>query len=291
MPRHPGRHVKTTSGYDARHAKPGTPGPAALIGTAAKAVPASLVASAAGSALALSGTASAATAVPPGLVSSGTTDLVAVKTATPRIVVTRVHHPGRRSSYTVIRGDTLSGISARFCHTPADYLSLAGASGITNPNMIYPGEHIKLGCHAAPAHVVPAPVSPAPSRAAGRHAAGRHAAARANSDSRPHPARHRAPGRHAHTHPARGGGFSAAGMGAFESCVISRESGGNPHAVNPVSGAGGLFQFLPSTWAGLGFAGGYPGGAQTAPVGVQEAAFAKLYAEAGTSPWRPYDGC
>jgi hypothetical protein len=24
---------------------------------------------------------------------------------------------------------------------------------------------------------------------------------------------------------------------------------------------------------------------------VQEAAFAKLYAEAGTSPWRPYDGC
>jgi hypothetical protein len=24
---------------------------------------------------------------------------------------------------------------------------------------------------------------------------------------------------------------------------------------------------------------------------VQEAAFAKLYAEAGTSPWAPYDGC
>ena len=35
----------------------------------------------------------------------------------------------------------------------------------------------------------------------------------------------------------------------------------------------------------------YPGGAQTAPVGVQRAAFAKLYAEAGTSPWAPYDGC
>jgi len=48
---------------------------------------------------------------------------------------------------------------------------------------------------------------------------------------------------------------------------------------------------LPSTWAALGFAGSYPGGAQTAPVGVQEAAFSKLYAEAGTSPWAPYDGC
>ena len=80
-------------------------------------------------------------------------------------------------------------------------------------------------------------------------------------------------------------------MAAFEACVISRESGGNPRAVNPSSGAGGLFQFLPSTWAGLGYAGAYPGGAQTAPVGVQEAAFAKLFAEAGTSPWAPYDGC
>jgi LysM repeat protein len=301
MSRHPGRHVKvTTSGYDARHAKPGMPGPAALIGTAAKAVPASLVAGAAGSALVLSGTASASTsAVPAGLVnaslvSSGAADLAAAKAALPRIAVTRTHHPARRSSYTVAPGDTLSRISTRFCHTPADYLSLAGASGITNPDVIYPGQRIKLDCHAAPA-LLPAPVSHAPSRPAHSRAAGRHAGARSDSDSRPPsaPARHRAPGRHARTHPARpqGGGFSTAGMAAFESCVISRESGGNPRAVNPASGAGGLFQFLPSTWAGLGFAADYPGGAQTAPVGVQEAAFAKLYAEAGTSPWRPYDGC
>jgi soluble lytic murein transglycosylase-like protein len=80
-------------------------------------------------------------------------------------------------------------------------------------------------------------------------------------------------------------------ISGFESCVISRESGGNPQAFNPSSGAGGLFQFLPSTWASLGYAGAYPGGAQTAPVSVQEAAFAKLYAEAGTAPWAPYDGC
>ena len=292
MSRHPGRHIKVTSGYDARHAKPGIPGPAALIGTAAKAVPASLVAGAAGSALVLSGTtaASASTAVPAGLVNAGlvnsaAADLVAVKATLPHVVMTRAHHPARRSSYTVAPGDTLSRISARFCHTPADYPSLAGASGITNPDVIYPGQKIKLACHAAPiAAPAPAP-SPAP---------GRHAGARSDPDSRPpsHPARHRAPGRHARPHTTgSSGGFSTAGMAAFESCVISRESGGNPHAVNPYSGAGGLFQFLPSTWASLGFAAGYPGGAQTAPVGVQEAAFAKLYAEAGTSPWRPYDGC
>lgn len=84
---------------------------------------------------------------------------------------------------------------------------------------------------------------------------------------------------------------STGGMSAFEACVIQHESGGNPTAVNPTSGAGGLFQFLPSTWANLGFAAQYPGGAQTAPVSVQDAAFNKLYAEAGTAPWAPYDGC
>lgn len=77
-------------------------------------------------------------------------------------------------------------------------------------------------------------------------------------------------------------------MSAFEQCVIQRESGGDPTIVNASSGAGGLFQFLPSTWAGLGL--GYPGGAQTAPVSVQEEGFNKLYAEAGTAPWSS-DGC
>lgn len=79
--------------------------------------------------------------------------------------------------------------------------------------------------------------------------------------------------------------------GSFQACVISRESGGNPEAVNASSGAGGLYQFLPSTWAQLGFAREYPGGAQTAPVSVQDEAYAEAYASSGTSPWAPYDGC
>jgi resuscitation-promoting factor RpfC len=282
MSRRSGEHAKTTSGYEARHAKPGMPGPAALIGTAAKAVPVSLVAGAAGSALALSGTASAATAAPAHSFSGGPADLVAVKTALPRIVIRKIHHPGTRSAYTVISGDTLSGISARFCGTSADYLSLAGASGITNPNMIYPGQHVRLDCHApVPAALTAPPPTPHVTAAHHHHhvAAHRHAVP------------HRRPGRHSRTSPRPSGHVSTEGMAAFESCVISRESGGNPRAVNPYSGAGGLFQFLPSTWAGLGYAGAYPAGAQTAPVSVQEEAFAKLYAEAGTSPWRPYDGC
>ena len=77
------------------------------------------------------------------------------------------------------------------------------------------------------------------------------------------------------------------GSGSFQQCVIMRESGGNPSAVNPYSGAGGLYQFLPSTWAALGF----PGLPQDASVAMQNAAFEKEYAQSGTSAWAPYDGC
>jgi hypothetical protein len=325
MSRRSGQHAKTTSGYDARHAKPGMPGPGALIGTAAKAGTASLVAGAAGSALALSGTATAASAatapttVPVGLVNaklvnaglanaslanSSAADVAAVKAAMPRVVVRRAHHhhpavhsAAARSAYIVRSGDSLSRISAKFCGTAADFPSLAAASGIANPNLIYPGQSITLNCHApVPAPVAPAPTASSAHRAHAHTRPARHAHHDGRSDDHTRPAgRHKAPGRHArhsgHAGHSGQGHVGTGGMGAFEACVISRESGGNPRAVNPSSGAGGLFQFLPSTWAGLGYASAYPGGAQTAPVSVQEAAFAKLYAEAGTSPWAPYDGC
>ena len=265
MSRCPGRHAKTASRYEGRHIKPSGPGPAALVGTAAKAVPASLMVGAAGSVLVLSGTASAATAAPAGLARGASTDLAAVKTAALHTSVSTGRHASRHPVYTVVSGDTLSSISARFCGTPADYPSLAAASGITDPNVIYAGQAIKLSCHhrAAPA--------PAPSGDAASAASASTTAAQAPAQ------------------PTQSA--STAGMSAFESCVIARESGGNPAAVNPSSGAGGLFQFLPSTWAALGYASSYPGGAQTAPVSVQEAAFAQEYAQAGTAPWAPYDGC
>ena len=270
MSRCPGRHVKTTtSRYEGRHIKPGAPSPAAaVIGTAAKAVPVSLVAGAAGSALVLTGTASAATTGPASPV-RGAADLAAAKSATGTWMA-QGRHAAPRTAYTVHSGDTLSAISGRFCGTAADYPSLAAASGITNPDVSQVGQRIRLRCHHAAA-------APAPS-----------GGANASDDAASAPS---AGSRQPSAQPAQAPSVSTAGVSAFEACVISRESGGNPQAVNPSSGAGGLFQFLPSTWAALGFAGSYPGGAQTAPVGVQEAAFSKLYAEAGTSPWAPYDGC
>ncbi|HEX9031018.1 MAG TPA: hypothetical protein VF834_04185 [Streptosporangiaceae bacterium] len=72
------------------------------------------------------------------------------------------------------------------------------------------------------------------------------------------------------------------GMSAFERCVAWRESGDNPRA-----SSAGLFGILPATWASL----GYPGTAGQASVAMQKAAFNRLYAQYGTQPWAPYDGC
>ena len=72
-----------------------------------------------------------------------------------------------------------------------------------------------------------------------------------------------------------------AGMSAFEQCVAWRESGDTP------TDPDGLFGILPSTWASL----GYSGTAGQAPVAQQKVAFSRLYAEDGTQPWAPSDGC
>ncbi|WP_462187288.1 MULTISPECIES: transglycosylase family protein [unclassified Frankia] len=72
----------------------------------------------------------------------------------------------------------------------------------------------------------------------------------------------------------------------FLSKVIPCESGGNPRVVNSI-GAGGLFQFLPSTWRGVGGK-GLP---QHASVAEQWHRARILYAQQGTSPWYASKPC
>lgn len=72
------------------------------------------------------------------------------------------------------------------------------------------------------------------------------------------------------------------GTSSFQQCVALHESGNNPTA-----SSSGLYGILPSTWSSL----GYPGTAGQASVAQQNAAFSKLYAQLGTQPWAPYDGC
>jgi resuscitation-promoting factor RpfC len=160
-------------------------------------------------------------------------------------------------TYVVRPGDTLSGIARRVYGRADAWPALyrANRSVISHPSLIFPGQRLTVPGHPAAG---PAPGTTGTMRGS-THQTGRVTTAPAAPGVPP----------------------------SFQACVIHRESGGDPRAVNPESGAGGLFQFLPSTWHGL----GYSGLPENASVQTQFEAFAKLYAQAGVSPWRPSDGC
>ncbi len=72
--------------------------------------------------------------------------------------------------------------------------------------------------------------------------------------------------------------------------IMQCESGGNPNAVNPYSGASGLYQFLPTTWAvasvkaGVGDRSVFDGEANI----IAAAWLAGYYESRGYSPWQPW---
>jgi LysM repeat protein len=163
-------------------------------------------------------------------------------------------------------GDSLSGIAARYrIEWPGLFEANRAVIG-GNPNLLVPGEHLKVPSAASAARLAasyqpptatvtlvpsPAPVTPAP-------------VAEQAAYSEP-------------TAPA----------GSFQQCVISRESGGNAQVMNG-SGHYGLYQFSYSAWVA---AGGNPADFGNASAAEQNQVFATAYAQDGTSPWAPYDGC
>ncbi len=74
--------------------------------------------------------------------------------------------------------------------------------------------------------------------------------------------------------------IDAVGLPPMFHTIAARESGDDPYAVNPYSGACGPFQFLPSTAASM----GYTCADLTDPYTAAEAALA-LYNRDGLSPW------
>jgi hypothetical protein len=137
--------------------------------------------------------------------------------------------------------------------------------------------------HAAPAHraVTSARATEPAKPRASTHPATQHAASSGQAAAAQAPAQPPAPAP-APTQPATTSQPLTAGMSSFEQCVAWHESGDNPTA-----SSAGLFGILPATWAQL----GYSGTAGQASVALQKVAFQRLYAELGTSPWAPYDGC
>jgi hypothetical protein len=63
--------------------------------------------------------------------------------------------------------------------------------------------------------------------------------------------------------------------------IVMCESGGNYHALNPSSGAGGAYQILPSTWASY----GGQGAPQDASKEEQDRIAAEIWADSGPSAW------
>ena len=199
------------------------------------------------------------------------------------VAVTISLHPGAaqpaRHDITVQQGDSLSAISLHEYGTAAQWPALwwANRRQVPDPSMIVPGERLIVpsGPRASRWRVRAAQVATAAPRHA-RPATVARPASRASVSGGAEVADTVAPAAARRATP-----------GSFRSCVIQRESSGNPRAVNRSSGAGGLYGFLPSTWHGLGFS-GLP---ENAPVAEQNYAFAKEYAQSGTSAWAPYDGC
>jgi hypothetical protein len=82
--------------------------------------------------------------------------------------------------------------------------------------------------------------------------------------------------------PASNSGVSVASTGSsLPACTWQPESGGNPSAVNPSSGAGGYYQIMPSTWSAYGGS----GAPQDAPMSEQTAIAQKIYHSQGPGAW------
>jgi septal ring factor EnvC (AmiA/AmiB activator) len=63
--------------------------------------------------------------------------------------------------------------------------------------------------------------------------------------------------------------------------IVMCESGGNYHALNSSSGAGGAYQILPSTWAAY----GGQGEPQNAPKAEQDRIAAEIWSDSGPGAW------
>jgi peptidoglycan hydrolase CwlO-like protein len=68
---------------------------------------------------------------------------------------------------------------------------------------------------------------------------------------------------------------------AIPTYIVICESGGNYHALNASSGAGGAYQILPSTWRAY----GGQGAPQDAPKAEQDRIAAEIWADSGPSAW------
>jgi hypothetical protein len=192
-----------------------------------------------------------------------------------RTIVTVWNPPGR---YTVRPGDSLSGISRHVYGSTAAWpvLYWANRAQIRWADIIRTGQSLRIPAEPARIPRAPAALHPAP---APRPVVPLQA--------RPLPAPSPGPSAVAPAMVPQAAPELAQGGSAFQRCVIARESGGAPQAMN-ASGHYGLYQFAAGTWAAYG---GNPADFGHASVTEQNQVFSNAIAAGGQSNWAPYDGC
>ena len=189
--------------------------------------------------------------------------------------------------YTVKSGDSLSAIAKHVYSESAAWpvIYYANRGQIKWANEISAGQ--KLTIPAKPAKIPAAPSQLGPPAPA-------PAPAPVHTESAPASSTESAPVSHSdstESAPAASSSTQADatynGGSGFQSCVISRESGGNSQVMNS-SGHYGLYQFSEGTWEAYG---GSAASFGNASVAEQNQVFNNAIAQGGQSNWSAYDGC
>ncbi|HEY2523252.1 MAG TPA: transglycosylase family protein [Streptosporangiaceae bacterium] len=191
------------------------------------------------------------------------------------------------TKYTVKSGDSLSAIAKHVYSESAAWpvIYYANRGQIKWANVISAGQ--KLTIPAKPAKIPAAPsqlgpVVPAPVHTSTASTATESAPVTQSAPAEAAPTE-AAPTQAAPAQPAA----TYNGGSGFQSCVISRESGGNSQVMNS-SGHYGLYQFSQGTWEAYG---GSSADFGHASVSEQNQVFNNAIAQGGQSNWSAYDGC
>jgi LysM repeat protein len=185
------------------------------------------------------------------------------------------HHRAPSATYVVKSGDTLASIAQQL-YASSDYWTVlywANRGKIPSANEIQVGQTLAVPAKPAKAPAAPQSLDQAPAPAPATSAATSGGSGSSGGSTQ--------------SAPVQTVSTSTGSTSAFQACVISRESGGNPQVMN-ASGHYGLYQFSASTWAAYG---GNPADFGHASVAEQNQVFANAMAAGGESNWAPYDGC